>query len=154
MHTVGGIYYFNSFIPEMVDMKKENFRYTLNLILKIYYEEGGAIMITTSLTGRKIHLSDDTVLAALQTLIADQHIVKHTDIDAYLMPLASITGGGRVFYENGGYQDETTKVDKFIKWGKNHKMLWPVVVVFIILTSLAGIVGIVVSILSLIKDGL
>ncbi len=48
----------------------------------------------------------------------------------------------------GGYQDETTKFDKIIKWAKNNKLIAWVLIAFVVVSAL---IGVAVSLISIIE---
>lgn len=63
-------------------------------------------------------------------------------------PIASITGQGRVFFEQGGYRDTTTYLDRLLDQAKNRPVLvWG----FLILSGLS-MISWVLDLLGLIKD--
>jgi hypothetical protein len=128
---------------------KADFRKTLNLMLSIYYEHGGALFIHQEVDKRKITgITYNDVSAGFNTLHKDEY-VEHVMPGFSQIPLGAITGKGRVFFESGGYQDQTTKVDRLIKWAKNHKILSWIIIFFIVLSSIAGVIGTILKLFGL-----
>lgn len=96
--------------------QKPDFRKTLNAVLGVYYHKASPVFIHMELG---TVFSPHDLTAAFGTLVKDGH-VEHLAPDYSAIPLGHITGQGRIFFEKGGYQEETTKVDRIIRWAKNH----------------------------------
>ena len=69
------------------------------------------------------------------------------------VPVGNITGQGRIFFEQGGYRDTTSRLDKMIDWFKDHKFFSVVIFIGILITSLWGIVSIIKEVIEWIKPG-
>lgn len=123
---------------------KPDYRKALNTMLLFYYEHGGAYPITTELHRNGIHFKENDIHATIDTLIMDGHI-KDVAPGHARIPVCAITGSGRVFYEQGGYQDNTTRFDKMIKWAKNNKFVAWLLIGF---TVCAALVGLAVSVIA------
>ena len=98
-------------------MSAPDSRQLLNKVLEHYYKRGGPIhLLGDAHDGRN---------AAYTTLPHDGHIeqVKVSDPNFQPIPVASITGQGRVFLEQGGYRDTTPYLDRLLERAKNKPVL-------------------------------
>lgn len=123
---------------------KPDFRQTLNLMLGIYYERKGAVFMHKEVHDANIPVHQADVSSGITTLLNDGHIEQVAPgFSAH--PIAAITGSGRIFYEQGGYQENTTRFDKVVRWAKNHIIVAWILLAFLILTSVSGIISIVLQ---------
>lgn len=130
-------------------VSKKDFRKTLNLMLSIYYEHGGPLFIHQEIDNRKISgITFEEASAGFNTLHKDDY-VEHVAPGFSSVPCGAIAGKGRIFYESGGYQDQTTKVDKLIKWARNHTIISWIIVGFIALSLIACVLGTILKLLGL-----
>ena len=124
-------------------------RQLLNLVLGHYYKRGGAIHLLGDAHDGRIALSGRDANAAYSTLLRDGHIehVMPTDPRFAGIPVASITGQGRIFHEQGGYRDTSTYLDRLLERAKNRPVLvWG----YLILSGLA-IVATILSVVGVFK---
>lgn len=122
-------------------------RQLLNLILSHYYKRAGAIHLLGDAHDGRIKLSARDAMAAYSTLIKDGHIehVMPTDPRFAGIPVASITGQGRIFHEHGGYRDDSTVFDRIVKRAKNNPVLAWAILIFTVLAAIAGLLGVVMQ---------
>lgn len=131
---------------------KPDFRKKLNTLLRIFYSENGVVAIKHLAIENSTILTYEELIICYDTLIADQYI-KH------IMPekgwaelrVGVITGQGRIFYEQGGYQDKRNKVDIILDWFKNNTFFSWIIVGAIILTSIWGFIEIGIKIIELLR---
>lgn len=127
---------------------KPDFRKTLNFMLSVYYHKAQATLIHEDVRKERLPISDEDLSAGFSTLQKDGYVDQILPEYSFY-PLGVITGKGRIFHEAGGYKDETTRVDKIIKWAKNHRVLSYIIVAVIVLTSLLGLVELISKIANL-----
>lgn len=130
--------------------KKQDFRNTLNFLLGVFYERQMHTFIHKEPKVQSSSFSFAEISDGVEMLIKDGY-VKQVAAEYSQLPLAGITGKGRIFYEQGGYQDETTRLDKMIRWAKNHKVLAWVMLVYIVLASVAGTTLAIVQLVKLFR---
>lgn len=123
-----------------------DYRKALNTILSLYYEKKGGFQIARELHRNGIHFKVNDIMATINTLMDDGYI-KNLTPGYSMIPPCAITARGRVFYEQGGYQDNSTHFDRIVKWAKNNKFLAWLLIIFLVVSAL---IGIAVSITSLI----
>ena len=106
-------------------MSAPDSRQLLNKVLEHYYKRGGPIHLLGDAHDGRIALSQRDVNAAYTTLLHDGHIeqVKVSDPNFQPIPVASITGQGRVFLEQGGYRDTAPYLDRLLERAKNKPVL-------------------------------
>ncbi|MES2725469.1 MAG: hypothetical protein V4643_00110 [Bacteroidota bacterium] len=132
--------------------KKPDFRNKLNLVLSIFYKNDGAVAMQNLYTQDNTGLTLAELYSSYDTLIADGHIQHIYPVKGWTeLKVASITGQGRIFFEQGGYRDQRNRVDKTIDWFKNNTFFSWVIIATIILTSTWGVVEIAIKIIQLFK---
>ncbi|MEQ8908163.1 MAG: hypothetical protein RIC95_03145 [Vicingaceae bacterium] len=118
---------------------KPDYRKALNTMLSLYYKKDGAFQISREIHHNGIHFKANDIMACINTLMDDGHI-KDLAPGYSMIPLCAITGKGKVFHEQGGYQDDSTRFDKIVKWAKNNKFLAWILIVFVVVAALIGFV--------------
>jgi hypothetical protein len=134
----------------MAKAPEPDFRNVLNALLKVFYEQGGAVLMIQEHNLKKVPVSYEQLYAGVRALIDDGHL-EDVAPGYSSFPVGAITGQGRIFHEQGGYRDETTKVDRMIYWGKNHPIISIVVFLFILASSTTGIIGVILQLIELFK---
>jgi uncharacterized protein YqhQ len=133
----------------MSSKSEPDFRKELNTILNIYYDRRNILHIHQEVSRLNLPISKADVNAAYSTLMKDKHIEHAYHEEGFIkIPVGSITGQGRIFFEAGGYQDETTQFDKIIKWTKNNKFLAWLLIAFVVISAL---IGVAVSIITIVE---
>jgi hypothetical protein len=127
--------------------EKPDFRKTLNNVLDVYCQKAGPVYIHMELGNA---FSSHDLTAAFGTLVKDGH-VEHVAPGYSAVPLGCITGKGRIFLEAGGYRDETTKVDRIIRWAKNHPAIFWLFILVAVLATFKSLLDFVLQIIQLIK---
>lgn len=130
-------------------MSTTDSRQLLNLVLRHFYERGGTIYLLTDAHNGLIRISRHDANAAYATLLRDGHIEQVTPPENFpAFPIASITGQGRIFHEQGGYRDTTTYLDRLLDQAKNRPVLvWG----FLILSGLS-LISWVLDLVGLIRN--
>ena len=122
-----------------------DYRKALNTMLSLYYEKNGGFQISREIHHNGIHFKVNDVMACINTLMDDGYI-KDLAPGYSMIPLCAITGKGKIFHEQGGYQDNTTKFDKMVKWAKNNTVLAWILIVFIVVSAIIGFAVSVISV--------
>lgn len=129
-------------------MAKQDFRKDMNSILEVFYKSGTTVNIIEAMKKFRVPYSED-IWIICNSLERDGYIEQ---IHGYSqVPVGNITGQGRIFFEQGGYRDTTSRLDKMIDWFKNHRVFSVIIFIGVIITSLWGIVSIVLEVLKWIK---
>ncbi|MGV8878081.1 MAG: hypothetical protein ACOH2A_03515 [Sphingobacteriaceae bacterium] len=126
---------------------KPDFRKTLNTVLDIYYHKANPVYIHMELGNT---FSPHDLTAAFGTLVKDGHM-EHLAPGYSAIPLGCITGKGRIFLEAGGYKDETTKVDRIIRWAKNHPAIFWLFILVAVLATFKSLLDFVLQLVQLLK---
>jgi len=124
-------------------------RQLLNLVLRYFYERGGAVYLDADVINGQIKITRDEAGSAYATLLRDGHIeqVKFTDPNFPAFQVGSITGQGRIFHEQGGYRDTTTYLDRLLDRAKNK----PALVWTYLIASALAILATILSVLGVFK---
>jgi len=115
--------------------QKMDFRQQINKALKIYYNTTGTIVLEEKAVENYDILADRNLFSAIaETVEQDGHV-------SYLrgysrLPVGRMTAQGRVFFEQGGYKDSKSRVDKMIFWSRDHKVFSWVIFIAIAFTSI------------------
>lgn len=100
---------------------KPDFKKDLNLLLGIYYQHGGVVVIYKELHKQGISIRPNDIWTIAKALEQDGYIELIHGHST--MPIGKITGKGRLFQEAGGYRDMRSPTERVTEWFKNHWML-------------------------------
>ncbi len=123
----------------------QDFRKDMNRVLEVFYTKKGTVSILKAIGELNVPLDIVNLDMICNSLEKDGYVSLIKGHSQY--PVGQITGQGRIFFEQGGYRDTTTQLDKMIDWFKNHKVYSVVIFIGIIITSLWGFVSIVKEVL-------
>lgn len=124
-------------------MAKQDFRKDMNSMLEVFYKTKEEDIIK-AIKEFNVPYSDD-IWMICDSLEQDGYIQLLRDPPK--LPIGHITGQGKIFFEQGGYRDTTSRLDKMIDWFKNHKYFSIIIFIGVIITSLWGLVSIVLEVL-------
>jgi len=131
-------------------MPKQDSRESLNLALKIYYHSPVATTLYKGFEEHGLPCNHIIAKGIDNTLERDGHITV-VGKGHSMTPPGMITGQGRVFYESGGYKDNTSRFDKAMFWMKNHKVISWILFGTVGISSVIGFVKIVREVIGWIK---
>lgn len=118
---------------------KPDFRKDMNAILEVFYKSEGTVNVIREIQKFRIPYSD-TIWMICDSLERDGYVkLFHGHSQS---PVGSITGQGKIFFEQGGYRDTTSRLDKMIDWFKDHRLFSIIIFIGILITSLWGVVSI------------
>ncbi|HRG29392.1 MAG TPA: hypothetical protein PLJ00_15955 [Chitinophagales bacterium] len=130
--------------------KNKDFRKQLNLVLQIFDETNTAIFIVKEIEKRNISFDYHNLQICANQLEQDGYIQL---LHGYSQsPFGSITARGKIFFQEGGYKNEKTKVDRIVIWFKNHPVFAIIIVGFLFLSSMSVIIAVVVNFLGVLKS--
>ena len=133
----------------MNNQPKQDSRLILNTALELYYHATGTVVLSVELEKKDIQLDFNRIWAIAETLEKDGHISLIKDYS--MIPVGRITGQGLVFFEQGGYKDDKSRVDKMIHWFKDNKFFSVLILGFMAFTSVLGIVKLITELIEWFK---
>ncbi len=129
---------------------KTDYRKTLNTILDAFYQNNGPYQIKLEEYHNSTGILGVDIQRSIDLLVKDGYI--SIFMTGNLFPMCQITAKGKIFLEQGGYQDNTTKFETIIKWAKNNSFLAWTLIVFVVASALIGFAVSLIAIYEFIKQ--